>query len=69
MKELTAQVRGNVKAGTVITFIRKGVALKGIVEFIREASVIVSVDDDVKNILGLDNHLTVVNHANYKVSK
>lgn len=68
MNELTTS-KGQALAGSKINFTRKGELLEGVVTEIREATVIIRVTEDVKKFLGLDNDLTVVNHANYKVLK
>lgn len=50
-----------------VEFVRKGKSVYGQVESIRENTVMVSVDLQTQEMLGLPNMYTVVNHKNYNV--
>jgi|GEM_PF-7030183 len=50
-----------------VEFVRKGKSAYGKVVSIRECTVMVSVDLQTQNMLGLPNMFTVVNHKNYKI--
>lgn len=56
-----------IEIGTLIVFHRKNKEIEGVVDMIRENSVIVKVDSDVQKYLEIENELTVVNHKNYRV--
>ena len=59
-----------VQIGDEITFSRKGTDnLSGTVIIKREETVIVTISEVVKNLLGLETNRTVVSHKNYKINK
>ena len=69
-KKNTAQENPNgIEIGTLISFHRKEREIEGVIDQIRENSVIVKVDVDVQKYLDIENELTVVNHKNYRVLK
>lgn len=57
----------SVKPNDQIQFVRKGQLVTGVVENIRENTVIVSVDRNTQRTLDLPNMYTVVNHKNYSI--
>lgn len=52
-----------------VEFMRKGKSAYGQVVSIRESTVMVSLDPQTQEMLGLPNAYTVVNHKNYKIKQ
>lgn len=57
------------KIGDHILFQRKDQIIEGIVEMVRDNSVIIEISKDAAKELGYENNRTVVNHSNYVVIK
>lgn len=55
--------------GDVISFLRNGVKVKGLVFKIRDNSALVKINESNATSLGLETPNTVVNHKNYIVVK
>lgn len=61
--------RTNAKIGDHILFQRKDQIIEGIVEIVRENSVIIEISQDAAQELGYETNKTVVKHSNYVVKK
>ncbi|RDU37923.1 hypothetical protein DRW41_08930 [Neobacillus piezotolerans] len=55
------------KIGDQISFTRKDCTCEGIVEIVRDSSVIVEVSKEFAERLGYDTPKTVVRHSNYSI--
>lgn len=55
------------KDGDKVKFTRMGMTMIGIVQQVREASVIVRLDDEDAKSLRLETPLTVISHKNYEI--
>ncbi|AIE58933.1 DUF2187 family protein [Bacillus methanolicus] len=61
--------RTKAKIGDHILFQRKDQIIEGIVEIVRENSVIIEISQDAAQELGYETNKTVVKHSNYVVKK
>ncbi|HWO76564.1 MAG TPA: DUF2187 family protein [Bacillus sp. (in: firmicutes)] len=59
--------RNKAKIGDLISFQRKEITIEGVVEVVRENSVIVEISMESSQSLHYDTTKTVVNHAKYAV--
>lgn len=58
-----------VKIGDHISFKRKGMDFKGVVEIVRDNSVIAAISSESAQLLDYETTKTVVKHSNYQILK
>lgn len=56
-----------VKKGYAIQFIRNELTISGVVDEVRDNTVIVQLDAQTQRVLDLSTNQTVVNHKNYQI--